>query len=107
LQASNLALNDAETELLDRNGFAILARHEFPSFFYAYLTVYGEDLPVFVSADSVLDAVHRSFDDILAELERTVMVGELRALLRAMRANLADQSGETAADAELFLTVAE
>jgi hypothetical protein len=107
LQASNLSLTDQEAATLSRHGFAILARHEFPSAFYAYLTIYGEDLPVFVSADSVLDAVHRSYDDILAELERTVMVTELRGLLVAMRANLAGQTGEAAADAELFLAVAQ
>ncbi len=107
LQASNLSLTDQEAATLSRHGFAILARHEFPSAFYAYLTIYGEDLPVFVSADSVLDAVHRSYDDILAELERTVMVAELRALLVAMRANLAGQTGDAAADAELFLAVAQ
>jgi hypothetical protein len=107
LQASNLSLTADEAALLQRNGFAILARHEFPSFFYAYLTIYGEDLPVYVSADSVLDAVHRSYDDLLANLERAVMVPELRALLASMRAKLAGQSGETAADAELFLAVAQ
>jgi hypothetical protein len=107
LQASNLALVEPEQALLQQNGFAILARHEFPSFFYAYLTIYGEDLPVFVSADSVLDAVHRSFDDILAALERAVMVPELGALLTEMRARVSGLSGQTAADAELYLAVAQ
>jgi hypothetical protein len=107
LQASNLSLTDAEQAALQQHGFAVLARHEFPSMFYAYLTIYGEDLPVFVSGDSVLDAVHRSYDDILAGLERTFMVGELKALVSAMRASIAGQSDETAADAELFLAVGQ
>jgi hypothetical protein len=105
LQGSNLALNESEQAKLGEHGFAVLARHEFPSFFYAYLTIYGEDLPVFVSADSVLDAVHRSYDDILAGLERSLMVGQLTRLVTEMRQSLQGQTGQSAADAELFLAV--
>ena len=107
LQASNLTLMDDERARLQEHGFAILKRHAFPSFFYAYLTIYGEDLPVFVSADSILDAVHRSYDDILADLERSVMYPELSSLLIQMRSALPSLSDEAAKDAELFLAVAQ
>jgi len=107
LQGSNLALNEGEQAKLSEHGFLVLARHEFPSFFYAYLTVYGEDLPVFISADSVLDAVHRSYDDILAGLERSLMVGQLTRLVTDMRQSLQGQTGQSAADAELFLAVGQ
>ena len=107
LQGSNLSLNDNEQAKLAEHGFAVIARHEFPSFFYSYLTIYGEDLPVFISADSVLDAVHRSYDDILAGLERYLMVGQLTRLVTDMRQSLQGQTGQSAADAELFLAVGE
>ena len=110
IQASAHALTDSEQALLQANGFAILANTEFPSFFYGYSSIYSEDLPVFVSADSVLDAVHRSFDDILKTLEREVLVAELDGMLASMHTALAsgadELSGQQAQDADLFLTVA-
>lgn len=110
LQASGLALTADEEAKLREHGFVITARHEFPSFFYGYLTVYGEDLPVFVSSDSILDALHRNFDDLLAAMERSVMVPQLTQLLSGMRAAVASDTSrpeQTRTDAELFLAVAQ
>ncbi|MDD9941597.1 MAG: DUF3160 domain-containing protein [Myxococcales bacterium] len=110
LQNSNLGLREVELERLRTNGFVIVPRHAFPSFFYGYLTVYGEDLPVFVSADSILDALHRSFDDLLMRLEHAVLVPKLTALLAGMRSTLAgngDLPQQVRADGELFLALAE
>src|SRR5690606_5569348 len=64
VQASNLALNEAETQRLAENGFVISERRRFPSFVHGYETIYAEDLPVYLSADSILHAVHRSYDEI-------------------------------------------
>jgi hypothetical protein len=110
LQASNLSLQPEELDLLEKNGFVILESYQFPSFFYAYLNVYGEDLPVYVSADSVLDAMHRSFDDILAGIERVLLVSRLGELLQRIRAEIptAPELGEQVrADLELYFAVAQ
>jgi hypothetical protein len=112
IQGSSLSLDDKELALLEQRGFAIAERHEFPSFGYGYATLYAEDLPVYVTLDSVLEAVHRSYDDILKRLEEQALVPELGRLLSAMRSNLSTRpppgmSAENQRDAELYLTVAE
>lgn len=111
IQASPLSLNDAELAALGAKGFVISDRRSFPSFSYGYQNIYGADLPVYVSADSILDSVHRSYSEILQTLERAVLLPELDALLEGMRARLAsgvgsDLGGDTAHDADVFLTVA-
>ena len=85
VQASALALSASEMGLLTRQGFVLSERQVFPGFLYGYATIYSQDLPVFVSADSILHAVHRSYDEILKALERNILVGELLAMLTGMR----------------------
>lgn len=111
IQGSQLALNEDELAALSAKGFVISDRQSFPSFSYGYESIYGADLPLYVSADSVLDAVHRSYDDILQTLEVTVLRPELLALLQGMRARLASGAGSDLGslavhDADVFLTVA-
>jgi len=111
VQASALALSASEMDLLTRQGFVLSERQVFPGFLYGYATIYSQDLPVFVSADSILYAVHRSYDQILKALELDILVGELHAMLTGMRTRLG--AGASApfgpapvADADLYLAVA-
>lgn len=108
IQASALALNDNELSHLKRNGLVITKRKEFPSFAYGYKTIYAEDLPLYVSADSILEAVHRNFDMLLEQNEQLVLTEELDQMLSGMRARLADASmaAEAKKDADLYLGVA-
>lgn len=109
IQGSALGLNDAELEKLGANGFVISSRLAYPSFPYAYAAIYVHDLPVFVSGDMVLEAVHRSYDDMLQALELEVLIPRVLRLLEAMRASLARGAGLTeqaAVDADFYLTVA-
>ena len=41
------------------------------SFGSLYYAVYTNDLPVLITTDSILHAMHRTYDDILMELEQT------------------------------------
>jgi hypothetical protein len=110
VQGSHLKLDDAELALLTKNGFVISEKKRYPGFVYAYETIYADDLPVFVSADSIMHAVHRSYDDILRTVELERLAPELDALLSAMHARLAQKkdgfSPTATADADLFLAVA-
>src|SRR5688572_10357842 len=81
IQKSALALNDAELAVLEGSGFVISSRRQFPTFLRGYAAIYSEDLPVYGSADAILDAVHRSYDDLLSSIESWVLKGELRSLL--------------------------
>ena len=111
IQASSLGLDDDEQALLASNGFVLSEKKTFPTFVYGYQTIYMEDLPLYVSADSVLHAVHRSYDEILKQIELAVLIPELGAMLESMRgalsAGAASSLGSTAqADADVYLTVA-
>jgi hypothetical protein len=111
IQRSSLALNGAELEQLGENGFVILRRKQYPSFPYGYFDIYAADLPVYVTADMVLEAVHRSYDEILKQVERAGLIPRLTRLLGAMRTRLSSNDGglsESAAkDADFFLSVAQ
>lgn len=111
IQTSRIALSDAEMELLARNGFAISGRRAFPTFVHGYQTIYGEDLPIYISADSILHAIHRSYDDILQAIEEQALIPEMRSMLVRMRENLAAGRGgpfgkEAERDADFYLAVA-
>ena len=109
LQASSLALDGDEQAVLDARGFVISERQIFPSFVRGYETIYMNDLPVYISADSVLHAVHRSYDDILEAIERTALVSALGTMLGGMRAELASASldSQVRQDLDLYLAVAK
>jgi hypothetical protein len=111
IQASHLRLNDPEQAKLKQNGFVISARQAFPTFFDGYKTIYADDLPVFVSADSVLYAVHRSYASIMKEVELAYLAQAVDSLLAGMHTALGSGAGselgaQVRADADLYLTVA-
>jgi hypothetical protein len=109
IQASALKLDEAELTALGKNGFVISDKRRYPHFGYGYKTVYSQDLPVYISADSILQAVHQSYDDMLKALELEALIPELRALLSGMRTRLAAMTAldsQTHKDVDLFLTVA-
>ena len=111
VRASKIGLTAAEEAVLAQNGFVISDRMKAPTFAYGYASVYADDLPVFISGDSILYAVHRSYDEILKQLELVSLRPTLKTLLEGMRASLAAGAlaplgGDVAKDADLYLTVA-
>jgi uncharacterized protein DUF3160 len=108
IQKSSQALDARETEVLKARGFVISDRHRFPAFPYGYEAIYAAHLPVFISADAILHAVHRSYDEILKQIELRALRGDLDRMLAAMRSGLAKSAGDAQArkDADLYLTVA-
>jgi hypothetical protein len=108
---SSLALDAEERALLAKNGFVISERLKRHTFAHGYAEIYKQDLPVYISADSILEAVHRSFDAILKQLEVNVIVPEFATLLDNMRSKLsagAAQSfgAQTERDVDEYLAVA-
>ena len=62
-------MTEEELSLFQKQGFVISTHLSVDSFAEAYYRIYTDDLPVFVSADSILHAFHRSFDHLLMEVE--------------------------------------
>lgn len=110
IQASHLGLDKNELTHLGKNGFVISARQAESTFVRGYAAIYSEHLPVYISADAILEAVHSSYDDILATTERSALVPMLARLLTSMHAALpkvaSDFDPKVLADADVYLTVA-
>jgi hypothetical protein len=110
IQDATLRMSDAQLEVLDRHGF-VMGGPQYLSFSEAYDSVFQQDLPVYITADSILFSLHRSFDAILKRIELTTLIPELGQMLEEMRTALAagalDALGaEARNDADLYLAVA-
>ncbi|MEO6601106.1 MAG: DUF3160 domain-containing protein [Polyangiaceae bacterium] len=109
IQASALALDDDELAHLGTSGFVISKRSAFPTFVRGYAAIYSEDLPVYISADAILEAVHSSYDSVLALTEERALVSTVTSMLRSMHGRLpglAAANPASAADLDLYLTLA-
>lgn len=108
IQGSQLALSDGEMTKLGENGFVISKRQSFHTFVRGYAAVYEQHLPVYISADAILEALHSSYDDILLSIEYHALIPMLGELLASMHQALpaSDFDAGTRADVDLYLTVA-
>lgn len=110
LTSLHVPARDLVDPRLSRDGFAVLASAETPSFAMGYSQIYAADLPVFVSTDMVLEAIYRSHDKILQALEQKTLRPRLENLLAAIRASLINEADtldpEVASDLNFYLGVA-
>jgi len=107
-------LNTNEQAVFLTNGFVVSERLGTYSFADSYYRIFNDDLPVFVTADSILQAWHRTYLNMLEELEEL----QLATLLERVTSNMASQLPLTwqqfgqgplrnsILDADYFLTVA-
>lgn len=104
-----------ELDLLAENGFVVTERVTPKTFEEAYEDAWHKDLPVAVTTDAILHAVHMSYDRILKDTEQYFLGHELRAMLDALHAAQDDlarrYAGNAAmqpmlADVDLYLGVA-
>ncbi|MBN1183614.1 MAG: DUF3160 domain-containing protein [Bacteroidales bacterium] len=77
-------LTTDEIELLEKNHFMVSERLNIISFGEAYADIFHKDLPVFLSTDAILHALHRSYDQILIDIEKSVMEPNLIEITDAM-----------------------
>ncbi len=107
---TTLALTDGDRAKLAENGFVVLGRHEAtPS--TVFHQVYKAHLPLLITSDSLLHALHQSFDTVLKEMEVAALTGTVEAMLRGTHEALGDIATEgpladAKADLDLYLSVA-
>jgi hypothetical protein len=105
-----VALTDIEQRQLARDGMVVPARLQYADYSSAYYDIHRGQLPIFVTADSILHAIYASHDHLLASLERELLVDKLDAALGRMHCMLAaaakDYPPDVAEDLDLYLTVA-
>lgn len=107
-------LNPQEFAVFQTNGFVVSQRMERESFADIYYNIYTDELPVLVTADSILQAWHRSFVTMLAEVEETGFQPTLSNLVVSMSAQIPTLWAQAAGtpmtngvlDADYFLAVA-
>lgn len=111
--AAALAMTPEELNKLRDLGFVSLARPPYRSMGGMYFEIYTRDLPVLVTTDSILEALHRSFDTSLESLELTFLSPAIHAVLRAMHEQLGAEAAhadpalrDSLRDIDLYLTVA-
>jgi hypothetical protein len=107
-------LNEAELAAFKANGFVVSERLGCDSFAELYYRLFSSDLPVYVSADAVLHAWHRTYDSLLVEVETAALAPALARVLDGMAEAVpaADKDygkgvlADGVADADYFLAVA-
>lgn len=109
------SLTSGEQSLLDLHGFMVSERLAYPAYGHVLEVVWHADLPVFVSTDAILHALHRSYVDILAAIEREYFRYLLATALITMHENwtaldaaYGDIPGMRASvdDVDVYITVA-
>jgi hypothetical protein len=109
------ALTAPERALIEANGFMVTERLRRPSFGAAFSEIYHADLPVFISTDAILHAIHMSYDAMLKDVEGAVLIPRLDTLLARLHGQLpmlatryasAPEMKQSLIDVDLYFTVA-
>ncbi len=74
----------AELNLLNKNGFVVSERRGSTSFTDLYYQIWTDDLPVYVSSDSLFHAWHRTWITMLEELEELALRSRLITLMNGL-----------------------
>lgn len=77
-------LNDEEMAVFRKNGFVSSQRLGSKTPADVFLRVYSDDLPVFITADSILHAWHKTYEGALADLEANFFLPGLISMLDKM-----------------------
>jgi hypothetical protein len=108
------SLTPYETSLLKNNGFVVSSRLSKPTFIGALSDIYNHDLPVYVSSDAILHAIHMSYDAILMDVEQQLLIPWLDTMLMQMQAQVPvlasryasnDAMSTALKDLDVYLTV--
>jgi hypothetical protein len=104
------ALQPDEIAVIRRNGFAVPARLEFPSYAYGYHEIFQSQLPVYITADSIFNAIFASHQSVVARLETHRLAPMLSQALDDMHCALVAAApaypAEVVRDLDLYLLVA-
>ena len=102
-------LTDAQRAQVAAQGFTSFSGGQRYTMASLYQHIYMTDLPVLITTDSLLHALHASFDKVLMRLEEEAFLPVMRDILMKSRdAVVAGEKtpGPATRDAELYLTVA-
>ncbi len=113
--ATKYNLTSYEKSLINSNGFMVSSRLSEPSFGAAFLDIYHKDLPVFITTDAILQALHVSYDRILKDVELGDLINSVSTLLDQLNAQMPQlntkysgnpKMGQELHDVDFYMTVA-
>lgn len=105
-------LTEGELALLGKNNFVVSERMSFVTYADAFRDVFCKDMPIFLSADAVLGTFHQSYDEVLIDVESTMLQPLVKEIVDDMRGAfpvIAEKYGalpQNVKDVDLYLTVA-
>ena len=107
-------LSDGEKELIQKNGFVVSERLGKQSFISTIEDIYRKDLPLFITSDMILHAFHKSYDNILIDVEVNTLIPKLKAFLNKLNSEISvlelkyqsSYMRDRLKDVDLYLTVA-
>ncbi len=108
VQSGPFSLDAGERALVARNGFALVSRHKQPNFLSGYVSLYLRDQPVYITADSITNALHESFDTLIASVESDALLPALTRGLTQIQQRLPGAttvSPQTRADLDGYLAI--
>ncbi len=74
-------LTEDEKSLIQKNGFVVSERLGKGNFTSTIEDIYNKDIPLFITSDMILHAFHKSYDSILKDVERRVIIPKLKEFL--------------------------
>lgn len=83
-------LTQYEKQLISQNGFVVTDRKRWESFGQMVADVFHKDLPMFISADMMLHIIHKSYDNILLDIEGNFLISKSQSLLDEMASKIPD-----------------
>ncbi|MEQ9501258.1 MAG: DUF3160 domain-containing protein [Deltaproteobacteria bacterium] len=100
--AKELKLTREERDIFKKHGLVSVDHGVRYSFGASYYAIYARDMPVFITTDSILHAVHKSYDDILMQLETSYLAPTIQDVLTQVHG----ATNKTDHDVDLYVTVA-
>lgn len=111
--AAYAGLHSAQRAVLGTNGFVAVASPKTHTFATTYLDLYVNHLPVLITSDSLLYALHRSYDSLLLAFEYSTLAPAADRMLARMHRQLATDLARLPAaqrpaadDLDVYLAVA-
>lgn len=93
----NLQLSKEAKKLLEKNSFVVVPTKAYKDMTNAYTAFHKDNLPIFLTTDSILHTTHSLFDYLLRTIEVNHLMGDLNQLTKFML-NASTKDYETAED---------
>ncbi|PKL84763.1 MAG: hypothetical protein CVV22_11290 [Ignavibacteriae bacterium HGW-Ignavibacteriae-1] len=108
-------LTDYEKALIAKHGFMVTERLNYPTFIHGFWDVFIKDMPIYISADAMLHALHYTYSSILPNIEEGNISPRLETGINTVKeymkgidtSDLPDNYYKALLDMDLYFSVTE